>query len=98
MYKLKVGVIGLGVMGKQHARILYEMPNVELIGVYDINKKQSKDIAEQFNTKFYNDMEALLSEKGLDSVFICTSDDQHLDIAYKVADYGKNIFIEKPLA
>src|SRR5699024_952645 len=95
---LKTAVIDLGFMGHQHARILYEMPNAELIGVYDIDQNHSQNIADQFNTKPYSDLEALLSESELESVFICTSDDQHLDIAHKVADYRKDIIIEKPLA
>lgn len=98
MQTLKTAVIGLGFMGQQHARILYEMPNAELIGVYDIDENHARNMAEQFNTNAYSDLEALLDEKNLEAVFICTSDNQHLDIAYKVADYGKDIFIEKPLA
>ncbi|MEY9139602.1 Gfo/Idh/MocA family protein [Mammaliicoccus lentus] len=98
MNKLKVGVIGLGVMGEQHAKILSELPQVELLGVCDLDKNLATSIGENLDTKAYFDTDELLNLHDLNAVLICTSDHLHKDIALKAIEKGVNIFIEKPLA
>ncbi|MGF2098027.1 Gfo/Idh/MocA family protein [Mammaliicoccus lentus] len=98
MNKLKVGVIGLGVMGEQHAKILSELPQVELLGVCDLDKNLATSIGENLDTKAYFDTDELLNLPDLNAVLICTSDHLHKDIALKAIEKGVNIFIEKPLA
>jgi len=95
---LKVAVIGLGVMGQTHARIYSELPNVELIAVYDIAQEHASRIAEGYNVKAPESLEELFAMEGLDAVSICTSDDQHKNLALLACKYGKHVLIEKPLA
>ena len=46
---LKIGVIGLGSMGKNHARVCSEIENVDLVGVADVDKETAKNIAKRFH-------------------------------------------------
>jgi predicted dehydrogenase len=96
--KMKVAVIGLGVMGLQHARIYSEMPYAELVGVYDINQEHSTNIGQMYGVKSVVNVEDIFNIPGLDGVSICTSDDQHYKLALMACDYGKHVLIEKPLA
>lgn len=96
--KLKVSVIGLGVMGQQHLRIYSEMANVEVVSVYDVYQEHAEKVAAQYGTKADRDLAELFSREDLDAVSICTSDDQHHELAVMACKYGKHVLIEKPLA
>ncbi|MGN7384336.1 Gfo/Idh/MocA family protein [Paenibacillus sp. SAFN-117] len=98
MRKLKVAVIGLGVMGQQHTRIYAEMPNVELTAVCDINRELSERIASQYGVAACDRLEAVFQIPDLDAVSICTADDQHYELAVLACKYGKHVLMEKPLA
>jgi UDP-N-acetylglucosamine 3-dehydrogenase len=98
MKKLKVAVIGLGVMGQQHAKIYAEMPHAELVAVHDLNHDYAKRIAQQFAIKAIKNLHQLLVDPEIDAVSICTSDDQHREIAFQACEQGKAILLEKPLA
>ncbi|PJB21207.1 MAG: hypothetical protein CO114_06560, partial [Euryarchaeota archaeon CG_4_9_14_3_um_filter_38_12] len=63
---LRTGVIGVGSMGQNHARIYYE--NANLVGVADLNKEAVKKVTERYNTKYYTDHKKLL--KNVDAVSI----------------------------
>ncbi len=96
--KLNVAVIGMGVMGQSHARIYSELPHVNLVAVHDINQEHAENMAEQFQTTAVHNLEELLKDENVHAVSICTSDDQHFEVACKACDYHKHILIEKPLA
>jgi UDP-N-acetylglucosamine 3-dehydrogenase len=97
MNKLRVGVIGVGAMGKHHVRIYNGMRGVELVGVVDINKKTTKEVATEYNTEAFTDCENLL-KKDLDAVTIAVPTSLHKDIALKAANCGVHMLIEKPIA
>lgn len=96
--QLNVAVIGLGVMGQTHARIYAEMPNVNLVAVNDINHEHAENMATQFHTTAVKELKDLFADENIHAVSICTSDDQHYEIACMACDHGKHILIEKPLA
>ncbi|GIP35718.1 Gfo/Idh/MocA family protein [Paenibacillus sp. J2TS4] len=98
MRKLKVAVIGLGVMGQSHTRIYTEMPNVELTAVYDINRELTERIAAQYGAIASEHIESVFQIPDLDAVSICTADDQHYELALLACKYGKHVLMEKPLA
>ena len=56
MEKLKVGVIGLGMMGVFHAKIYKSLPNVELVGGYDLNAAQASTFADTLGVKAYQEL------------------------------------------
>lgn len=98
MGTMKVAVIGLGVMGQTHARIYSEMSGVELTAIYDINREHADRMATQYRTNVADSLEALFGMEELDAVSICTSDDQHHELAMLACKYGKHVLMEKPLA
>lgn len=94
---MKVGVIGAGAMGKHHARIYSELPDVELIGIADINIDLASSVAKQFNTKAYSSHEELM-EQNLDAVSVVVPTSLHKKIVVDAANAGINILVEKPIA
>ena len=92
---LKIGVIGTGSMGKNHARICSELEQVELVGIADTNRETAKRVAEKFDTKAFFDYKELLQE--VDATIIATPTITHHDIAMDFLNNGKHILVEKPI-
>lgn len=97
MKKLRVGVIGTGMMGRHHIRVYSEMTLAELVGVVDANEIRAKEVAAEFKTKAFTDVEDVLSQ-NLDAVSIAVPTSMHRDVALRVAEYGVDMLIEKPIA
>ena len=97
MKKIRAGVIGVGAMGKHHARIYSGMSGAELIGVADVNKKIASEVAAKYNTEAFTDCERLL-KNDLDAVSIAVPTTLHEDIALKAVNYGVHMLVEKPIA
>ena len=92
--KINTGVIGVGSMGQNHARIYSEISN--LVAVSDPNKEQGLKIAKKFGAEWYENYEDMLSK--VDAVSISVPTFLHKDIAEKVAAARVHILVEKPLA
>ncbi|HVO77385.1 MAG TPA: Gfo/Idh/MocA family oxidoreductase [Methanomassiliicoccales archaeon] len=89
---LKVGVIGVGSMGQNHARIYSEIAQLE--GVYDLDAVQSKKVAARLGTKSFGSVKELLEK--VDAVSVCTITSTHCDVANEVIKAGKDLIVEKP--
>ena len=98
MNRMKVAVIGLGVMGRQHLRIYKEMEGVEVVAVHDANAAFARTIGEEFGVDVVEEAERLFATEALDAVSICTSDEHHYALAMLACRYGKHVLMEKPLA
>ncbi len=92
MAKLKAALIGFGAMGKNHARILNSLDNVDLVAVLDPGISPSIS-----NLPFVSSLEDLIDLKP-DYCVIATPTITHEEIAIRLAENGINIFIEKPIA
>ena len=90
MSKVKVALIGLGVMGKNHARVLKQLPNTELVAVFDT--KFSKHI----DYPMVDSLEEIFQAKP-DYCVLATPTKSHEEIVLKLADHDINILVEKPL-
>jgi predicted dehydrogenase len=97
MDKIRIGVIGLGFMGRMHASIYNDLPQTELVAVCDLDAQRGKDLPYP-GAQFYSDYRELLERKDIDAVSICVSDRGHCEPAVLAAQAGKNIFLEKPIA
>jgi len=89
---LKVALIGLGSMGKNHYRVLKTLPNVQITALCDVAKPEG------YPEPFYDDVDTLLKEADFDAALIVVPTFLHKEIALKCLEYGKNLFIEKPVA
>lgn len=92
---LKIGVIGAGAMGKNHARVCAELPNVELVGIADTDKNTVQMIAKRFDVASFTDYTKLIPLT--DAVIIATPTVTHFNIALDAIHNGKHILVEKPV-
>ena len=93
---IKVAVIGAGVMGKNHLKTYKSMPNVELIGVYDIFPEAAENAAKMFGIKAFSSMEEVA--KSVNAVSVVTTSTTHADVGELFLNHGIHCLIEKPLA
>jgi predicted dehydrogenase len=95
---LRVAVIGVGAMGRNHARVYWEMPDVELVGVADADAAQAEAIARKFNTRAFSDYREMLNETRPDAVTLSTPTSTHHEVALDVIRCGIHLLIENPIA
>lgn len=95
MDKVRVGIIGVGYLGTQHARILSYLEEAELKGVADIDFKKAMVIGNRHRVKYYEDFEDMLDEIDVGIVAAPTS--EHFSIATKLLSEGKSVLLEKPI-
>lgn len=94
--KLRAGVVGVGYLGKFHARIYAAMPDVILAGVVDVDEAAAKAVAAQYGCSAYTRAEDLLGK--VDAVSIVVPTVYHLAVARPFLESGVHMLMEKPLA
>ena len=94
---LRCAVIGVGRMGRHHARVYAQLDGAELVGVVDGDKERRNDIVEEWGGCAYETVEELI-ESGVDAVTIATPTVYHLEAAAPLLERGIACLIEKPLA
>jgi predicted dehydrogenase len=95
---IRTAVIGVGSMGKNHARINWELPDVELVGVADDNLDTVNAVARKYDTKPYSNYIELLDDAKPDAVTLAVPTIYHHDIALDIIERGIPLLIEKPIA
>jgi predicted dehydrogenase len=93
---LKIGVFGVGHLGKFHLNNWKEIPGVELVGFYDPNDKTAADVAEKYQLKRFEDADELINICDVADVVAPTN--FHFELCEKAIKKGKHVFVEKPLA
>jgi predicted dehydrogenase len=91
---MRVAVIGVGHLGRHHARILSTMPGVELSAVVDINRERAEQIAAEYRTTALTDWRDL---QDVQAVTIATPTETHLAIAEPLISRGIHALVEKPM-
>jgi predicted dehydrogenase len=93
---LPVGVVGVGALGRHHARHYATMHGASLVGVYDANPAQAAKVAEEVGTRAFTDLAELLGAVQAVSVAVPTS--FHRDVGLQCLGRGVAVLMEKPLA
>ncbi len=93
---LRIGVIGVGYLGRIHAKIYAGMPDVELVGVADINARTAGEISGQYQCAGHTDPYALIDQ--VDAVSIAVPTSAHKEVALPYIEAGKHVLLEKPIA
>ncbi|MDR2543550.1 MAG: Gfo/Idh/MocA family oxidoreductase [Treponema sp.] len=100
MKKVRLGIIGIGIMGKRHAKTIIEgqVPDMELVAVADTNQKAKTWATENFGADFpiYHDSNELFSRDDLDAVLIATPHYQHPSLTIDALKKGLHVLCEKP--
>ena len=97
MEPLKIGIVGLGAMGRQYVEVCKRIPECDLAGVFDIDPSICQTISARYGVMQYGALDALLADGHIDAVILCTPDHLHFDVFERVIRAGKHILIEKPL-
>jgi len=95
MEKIKIGVVGVGSLGRHHARIYSQLDGVELIGVCDTDGAKARKIARKCRTKPFTDYRDLLDK--VDGVSVVTPTNTHREIAEPFIEHGVHTLVEKPI-
>ena len=93
---MRVGVIGLGVMGVNHARVYKEI-GAELVALCEADPKRATDAAKRFGCAAETDLEKFLARDDIEAVSIVTPTVTHAEVAGKALAAGKHVLVEKPI-
>ncbi|MEN9684415.1 MAG: hypothetical protein RLZZ28_201 [Bacteroidota bacterium] len=92
---LKVGVFGVGHLGKFHLNNWKEMEGIKIVGFFDPNNENAKTVSEQYGLKRFMDEDKLMD--ACDIIDVITPTDHHFSICMQAIRKGKHVFVEKPL-
>lgn len=95
MEKIKAGVIGVGHLGKHHARVYSQIPEAQLVGVHDADSEKAQKVAKEFDTRHFENLSDLLER--IDVVSLVAPTTFHYSLACEILSKGKNLLIEKPI-
>ncbi|MFQ5650774.1 MAG: Gfo/Idh/MocA family protein [bacterium] len=95
MLKIKVGQIGIGTWGKNHCQLLAEMPEVALVGLHDIHVNRCGRSAQDYGTREFENLPALLEQ--IEALVVTASTPQHFEITHLALSKGVHVFVEKPI-
>jgi predicted dehydrogenase len=95
MNKIRVGVLGVGHLGRLHARLYREVEQAELIGIYDTDLEKANEVGREFGVTVFDSRDALLKE--VEAVNIVTPTSDHYESAQAALENDCHLFIEKPL-
>ncbi len=92
---LKVGVFGVGHLGKFHLNNWKEIEGIKLVGFFDPNNDNAKEVTEKYGLKRFMDEDKLMD--ACDIIDVITPTNQHYEICMKAVRKGKHVFVEKPI-
>lgn len=92
---VKIGVVGVGHLGRLHTMQLKEVAAAKLMGIFDIDADRAQTVADEFDVPAYNSFQKLLDD--VDAVSIVTPTTSHFDFARQALAAGRHTFIEKPM-
>src|SRR5689334_5235139 len=100
---LGVAVVGAGILGARHARVLHELADARLVAVADVDAERARQVAERHDAQAFTDLGAMLAALGphgagrIAAVAIATPDHLHVAPVRAALEQGLHVFVEKPL-
>jgi predicted dehydrogenase len=95
MTKIRVGVVGVGHIGREHARIYSQLPEVEFVGLCDLDSSVGLKVAQRHGVKAFPTVQALT--EAVDAATVATPTSTHHEIASIFLTQGRHVLIEKPI-
>lgn len=96
MSLLNVGVIGVGYLGRFHAQKYAQLPDVNLVGVFDVDKARAASVAAECDCDAFADSASLIA--AVDALSIATNTPSHYELAGSCLAENRHVFVEKPIA
>jgi predicted dehydrogenase len=99
METIKIGIIGVGQIGKMHIQEYQSIAGVEIVAVCDLHEAEARLVAEQYKIPHvYTDYRSLLERDDLVAVDVCLHNNFHAPVTIAALQAGKNVYCEKPIA
>jgi predicted dehydrogenase len=97
--KVRVGVIGVGQIGKHHLNNYSKIPHVEVVAVADVNEAEARRVGELYTIpNVYTNFRELLQRDDIQAVDVCLHNNFHMPVTVAALQAGKDVFCEKPMA
>jgi len=96
MKKTRVGVVGVGAIGINHARIFSGLETAELAAIYDADPARAAEVAEKYGAAVAPSVEALADQ--VEAATVATPTVTHLEVGGALLDRGRHVLVEKPIA
>jgi hypothetical protein len=93
--KIRAGVVGTGSIGRNHARILAELPSCEFTAIYDTNEATARETASKYGAKPCTSLEEFIA--NVDAATVATPTPSHFPIGTVLLEAGKHLLVEKPI-
>lgn len=94
--KIRIGVVGVGDFGRNHVRVLHDLPGAELAGIHDADPERARQVAAEFSTRAFADV-AHLAEQ-VDAACVAVPTKLHARISTELLESGVDVLVEKPIA
>ena len=94
----KTGIIGLGKVAHIHAAALQKLPQSEFVAVCSRNPEKTKGFAEQYGVVGYTDLNAFISESGVEVLLVCTPHPAHKDVSVAAAKANAKVLAKTSLS
>ena len=94
--KVRVAVVGAGDFGRNHARVYRELSGVELVGIVDSSPDRASNVAAEFSTKVFPDIESLAGQVDAASLAVPTV--EHARVGSRLLELSIDVLVEKPMA
>lgn len=95
MERIRVGIVGMGLMGDLHTRVYQSLPMVDVVGVYEADLSRMAEIEKKYGVKVFDTLNELLL--NIDALSVCTPDNLHKDIILEAFRNKVKVLVEKPL-
>ena len=97
--RMKVGVIGVGQIGKRHVETYARLPHVEIVAIADVDEAEARRVAGLHNIPHvYTNFRDLLARDDIRAVDVCLHNNYHAPVTIAAFEAGKDVFCEKPMA
>ncbi len=97
MEKVRAGVVGVGHLGRIHARIYKELMGAELVGVVDSRPETAREIGGMYGVPAYTDIDRFIEEQRPEALSVVVPTVEHFEVARRLAGRGIHLLVEKPV-
>src|SRR5579862_1250782 len=97
--QIKIGVIGTGIIGKEHLKTYAKIPDAKIVAVADVNEDEARKVAAEYKIPHvFSDFRKLLQAGEIDAVDVCLHNNLHAPVTIEALNAGKHAYCEKPMA